>query len=64
MIVPVRKDPEAFPACHERVDIHPKARSDLEVGAGGAPSHLSYRTKIFGTWGARIQRPNGTVLQR
>jgi hypothetical protein len=24
MIVPVRKDPDAFPACHERVDIQPK----------------------------------------
>ena len=23
-MVPVRKDPEAFPACHDKVDIHPK----------------------------------------
>lgn len=23
-MVPVRKDPEALPACHDKVDIHPK----------------------------------------
>jgi hypothetical protein len=32
-MVPVRKDPEALPACHDKVDIHPKGfiRFDLEL---------------------------------
>ena len=50
MIVPVRKDPEAFPACHDSVDIQPKVLLDMktETGSCNPTCNVAEKLLVFG----------------
>jgi hypothetical protein len=69
MIVPVRKDPEALPACHDRVDIHPEQIVRFDFGKANASGHsigsyLRYNSKTSGTLAVQTQKPSDIVLQK
>lgn len=63
MIVPVRKDPEALPACQDNTDIHPDFQvSDFDSrGRNLLRWDLSCSLETFGILAAKILKPNDIV---